>query len=164
MARGYKYRKRYGRQRVHRFYRMIDNKGICVYCGVPATGHDHFVPLSAAMMLADLDLDVDGRVLVPACVECNRLAGQLLFPTVGAKRRYVQRRLARKYATILRIPQWNRDELRELEPLMRQSVLEGLIAKDRLEQRLRWRNQSNFARGEIGRVRSSLGAEMDVVS
>src|SRR4051812_16660893 len=98
----------------HRIYKFIDNGGICVYCGVRASTIDHFVPLSVvATLYSCLDV-IQGRVLVPACSDCNSIAGNNMFRTIAAKRRFIQSRLIEKNKRLLNSPRWEDEDVAEL--------------------------------------------------
>lgn len=135
---------RYDRKRANYLFRRIENDGVCVYCGDRANTLDHFYPLSMAARLYDLGLRATkGKVLLPACVECNSIAGHRLFRTVGAKRRFVQQRLREKYARIIRIPRWDDDDLEELGCLLQTHVRGGLNRKEWILARINHRNGGN---------------------
>jgi hypothetical protein len=129
-------------------------QGACVYCGTPANGFDHFVPLSALVMLADSLTQIPGKVLVPACRECNLIAGRDVFPTIAAKRRFIHARLRRKYRRILAIPEWRDRELAELGPSLEKYVRSGQDTRRWLLARLAWRNTSNSEPATLAAIRS----------
>ena len=88
-------RRKFDERRVAGLFRFIDNGGICVYCGVRSTTKDHFAPVSVVSSLIGLE-SPDRQYLIPACGECNCIAGSRMFVTVAAKRRYIQQRLSNK--------------------------------------------------------------------
>ena len=75
----------------------------CAYCGLPSDTYDHAYPVSAMARL----LDVEGpdcnirSFIVPACRECNTIAGNMLFPTFNEKRDHIRRILRIRYASSL---------------------------------------------------------------
>ncbi len=75
---------------------------------------------------------------VPACTECNSLAGAKLFITVGAKRRWLKKRLRARYAKLLEAPAWSEAEIAELGFELRTHVERGQEAKRLTLMRLRW--------------------------
>ncbi len=139
------------------FFRLIENGGICIYCGVPATTIDHFAPLSVVSAGSGILDTVKGRFLVPACGECNSIANSAVFPTIGAKRRYIQQRLRKKYATFLNMPYWSEDEIAELGHTLRTNVRNGLATKEWIIQRLAWQNRDNPSAVKIAEIRLKLG-------
>jgi hypothetical protein len=73
----------------------------CGYCFERlATGFDHLVPVSYRLDNCDSNL-------YPACIRCNRLAGNLLFDSIEEKREYVRKRLIER-------GEWFPEDLREL--------------------------------------------------
>lgn len=136
-------------------YRKIDNGRLCVYCGVPATTNDHFVPLSVVDALAPLVGHLTGKVLVPACGECNSIAGAVSFPSIGAKRRFIQRRLAQKNAKLLASPDWSQEELEGVGYGLRTAIVGAQIRRDWLRARIAWRNVNNPAAVELGAIRAA---------
>jgi len=80
------------------------------------------------------------KVLIPACNECNHIAGAKLFKSFGAKRKHIQKELRRKYAKLLAAPAWTENELNALGRELQERVRWLLIQKQRIEPRVSWRN------------------------
>ena len=135
-------------------YRLIENDGICVYCGMPAWTTDHFLPLSVVSALDGIVIRPNGRVLVPACGHCNSVARDALFKTVAAKRRYIQKRLAEKNAKLLSLPTWTDEQLKELGPNLRAKIKADINRRRVIEDRIAWRNSKNSAAAALAKVRS----------
>lgn len=150
--------RKYHVSRFHRFYRIVTTQRGCVYCGVRATTKDHFVPISVLALVADAIDEVSGKVLVPACGECNSIAGKNVFPTIAAKRRFIQDGLRRKYRSTLAIPAWSDSQLAELGYGLADFVRSGIARKQWLMERLQWRNTSNREPVKLARVRSPFTA------
>lgn len=78
---------------------------------------------------------------VPACHECNAIAGARVFASFRAKRRFIQRRLAERYRKLLAMPSWTEAELDELSPSLRTHVEAALghraVIRARLDHRPR---------------------------
>ena len=51
-----------------------------------------------------LDYELGRKFLVSACGEYNNIAGNRIFRSISAKRRYIQERLQRKYKRLLAPP------------------------------------------------------------
>ena len=151
-----------------RFKRLVISQGSCVYCGAYPTTIDHFAPASviAAIMALD-DLEVSGRFLVPTCGECNTIASNRIFPTIAAKRRYIQSRLRWKYRKLLarRVdptlpklgePGWHQQCLElGLDPrdMLVQAALADAERKRFIEARLQWHNGMNNEPARLAGVR-----------
>ena len=54
------------------------------------------------------------------------------------KCKFIKKRLAKKYTKVLRMPDWDRQELDELGPGLRASVEAGMNAKLVIRDRLDW--------------------------
>lgn len=139
-----------------RFKRLVQQEW-CVYCGAMATTKDHFVPVSVVASLMSVGVNVSGKFLVPACGECNSIAGDRIFVSIGAKRRYIQNRLSEKYNKLLNMPNWSDSELAELGYSMRSSVLAGLAQREYIRHRIRWKNSFNAEPAKIAAVRLRAG-------
>ena len=78
-------------------------------------------------------------VLVPSCAQCNLLAGAAFdWTDVAGKRRYIQRALYRKYAKLLKTPEWEDDEIEELGRTLGSKVRANQANKARIRQRVLW--------------------------
>lgn len=99
----------------------------CAYCGEPASHVEHVVPWAVHAAWPTMDLPCQ---LVPACAECNYIAKAHNFDSPIEKRRFIQERLRRRYASVLRMPDWNDEELSELRPRLRAKVEVGLRLKE----------------------------------
>jgi len=117
----------------------------CVYCGETATTLDHVLPVAVA---ATLDITrqavraelKQGLSLVPCCAECNGLAGARPFVWVKSKRAYIQGRIAKRYKRHDASVIWDEDELEELGPALRSTVISGMQKTDRRDLRVSWPN------------------------
>jgi hypothetical protein len=97
-----------------------------------------------------------GLVLLPACLECNLIAGGKLFKSVGAKRRYIQRRLCSKHHRTLAIPNWSEEEILRFGRRIRETIRKGLAQKAILLERIGWRNERNPAAAKIAEIHLRL--------
>lgn len=115
------------KQAAHLYVNRFPKHPFCIYCGEPATGRDHFLPLGVA---ADIDWSIPGMVAayrkrlftLPCCIECNSLAKMRIFDTIRAKRRYIQDRLRRKYQRLLTAPSWCDEDMKGLGRNLRSMV------------------------------------------
>jgi hypothetical protein len=145
-------------KRYHRFYKLVCRDKICVYCGIRSTTIDHFVPLSVVNMISDAIDYIEGKVLLPACGECNSIAAANVFRTVAAKRRFIHERLQKRYRRVLDMPVWTETELGEMDYGLRDFIQKGLRHREWIEARLKWRNTSNREAVKLAGIRSPLGA------
>jgi hypothetical protein len=139
-------------RRAGQYIGLILDQRWCVYCGASATTIDHFVPVSFAAAVATLGV-VSGKYLVPACGECNGMANARVFVSIGAKRRYLQGRIAHRYRHILAMPDWPDDEMAQLGHMLRSSIRVALAQREYIRVRLRWRNSDNAEPAKLAAVR-----------
>jgi len=140
----------------HKLYRLVANEDICVYCGIPADTVDHFVPISVVGMLGEVFGIVGRQFLVPACRECNSLAGGKCFKTIGGKRRYIQGRIRARNRSILAMPHWTENQISELGYNLAEKVRVSMVEKTWIEARLKWRNVNNKSAVNIAAIRSKF--------
>ena len=76
----------------------------CVYCGEAADSMDHFPPVSYGLH----------GFLLPACRECNCIAGTKYPLNFEGRMHHVKKRLRQKYKRHLLTPEWTKDEISEL--------------------------------------------------
>ena len=69
----------------------------CVYCGLSADTEDHFPPQSLTHL----------GVLLPACRECNSMAGTEWCFDFELRCAYVKDKLRKKYQKVLQTPDWH---------------------------------------------------------
>jgi len=67
--------------------------------------------------------------LVPACRECNNIAGNKVFERLEDKREYIQGRLSIKYKRIIDLPHWSEKELNGLGYGIRAGLKIKLLAR-----------------------------------
>lgn len=99
---------------------------VCAYCGAPGSDREHVVPKSSE----------NPTYLVWACRECNPLASNDMWPTFGEKAAEIGRRLRRRHAKLLRMPDWSKSELEELGPTLAAIVRRDLRRRDEVIERL----------------------------
>lgn len=107
---------------------------------MPAAGRDHVIAraMRDAVQLRWPHLAHRFDETVAACTECNSLAGAKLFITVGAKRRWLKKRLRVRYAKLLASPTWTEEEIEALGYELRTHVQRAQEARRLTMQRLRW--------------------------
>lgn len=112
----------------------------CAYCGMPATGKDHVVPKSYVGKLADLEFRVPAALwrTVPACHECNVLAGSRVFRNLEEKRGFLQRRLRERYHDVLVSEPLSEEEIEELGPTLRTAAVWRNRLRGEVLARLAW--------------------------
>lgn len=113
----------------------------CIYCGCKAEQLDHVLPVSFAAQLNLSDARVikevfRGLYLVPCCGECNRIASSKPFFSILEKRKYIQAKLRNKYSKLLHSPDWDVDEIEELEGTLRRTVIANMVTKYGMFQRV----------------------------
>ncbi len=125
--------KRYNRTSNYHYTRWAGDS--CVYCGQEAEVLDHAYPASREPGLAPSGM----LILVPACTECNGIAGYKVHLTIEDRRDDVQNRLKEKYKKLLMMPDWTDEELGHLKGRLRESVINNLEARRRMRLRIHHR-------------------------
>ena len=117
---------------------------LCTYCGILADSEDHVVPRHLLKRAEELSLDLSKVMrmrswVVPSCRECNSSLGGRLFPTIRERRAAAHKHIRRKYASYLRIPDWEDWEIAAMGPNAQREIIAGLAIRDWTRNRLRWR-------------------------
>lgn len=101
-----------GARKLAKIYRIRLRGIFCIYCGELAQCYDHFPPYSATY----------SGFLLPACNECNALAGTEYPFEFESRARFVRERLEQKYKRVLDTPEWSKGELNKLGRGLKDSV------------------------------------------
>ena len=101
----------------------------CVYCGERATCWDHFPPYAVDQLRG---------WLLPACGECNGIAGDRHPYDFVARAAYVNRALIHRYRRVLNSTPWSRAELRELGRGLGDTIEPLAHARTIARERVRW--------------------------
>lgn len=88
------------------------DKGVCAYCGEYALEIEHVIPRAIGMP----------TWTVMSCQECNSLANAFPAACFTDKRDHIRAKLRKKYARVLRMPEWDDSEIEELGPGLRSYV------------------------------------------
>lgn len=118
----------------------------CVYCGNPASQIDHVHPQAAHPNEANPHT---AGLLVPACGECNRIAGARIFKTLSHKREWIHWKLRRKHRRALALPYWSDQEKSELGPTLRDNLEVALKVQWVLRQRVAYKCDGRCKRGDV---------------
>lgn len=109
-------------------FRAMSRMRICVYCGERACDVEHVIPKSSGLP----------TYTVPACRECNVLAGAVQLGGFVQKCAYIKQALRRRYRHVLSMPEWDPEELAELGPGLRPWIQQSEKARQIVRERLRW--------------------------
>lgn len=117
---------------------------ICDYCGVTADTVDHAVPQALIDAIRDSGdavleaglRDRRRRMTVPACRECNSLAGAVYDHTLADRRHRIAERFARRHKRELAMPDWSARELHEMGLEMRDAIIRAMVHRDELKARM----------------------------
>lgn len=109
----------------------MKRENICAYCGDWANTLDHVIPIS---YLSSSDRNKianysDDSNLVEACRECNCLASNMVFDSIDEKRAYIQEKLEMRYARLIKMPIWTREEIKEMGWKFRNELKLSALAK-----------------------------------
>lgn len=107
---------------------LLREKRLCAYCGEPSEHVEHVVPRRTGLP----------TYTVPACAECNLIAGGKLFHTFKDKQAYIRERLASKYERFLSMDEWTEDELRGLGYNLRKKIEGNMWRREVAHSRLSW--------------------------
>lgn len=112
----------------------------CTYCGSPADTIDHVPPRSVrSFILATPDLATKFPFLeVDVCRECNTAIGARALWTVPERKAFVKEWLHRRYARVLRLPDWTPTEVEELGDRLRGELERDRILCQWIKQRIAW--------------------------
>lgn len=102
--------------------------GLCAYCGEHGAEVEHVIPRRAHL----------ATFTVPACRECNGIASGKLFESFNEKQQHIRKGLRKKYDKVLRIPQWDAEEIADLGRAMQDMVKKWEAARLIMVQRLSW--------------------------
>ena len=117
----------------------------CTYCGLPATDREHVIPKTHAAVIAEMGLVKPQHFLVvPACKECNILAGRHVFPTITEKHAYLHRILRKRYQKYLDIPVWTEEKFREMSKGLIGMIRRRIAIQAITKRRLLWPQQSPY--------------------
>ena len=105
-----------------------NDNGTCVYCGEPEEHREHVVPRHTGLP----------TFVVPACAECNLVAGGNVFPGIIEKQEFIRDRIKKRYGKLLRMPEWDDQEISELKGRLRRHVEGCSIAAKWVKSRLAW--------------------------
>jgi len=125
-------------------YEDMAKKELCYYCGAAANTIDHVVPKSTIRMYYDLDPDLledllRGRKLeVRCCHECNVLLGATIQDTLADRKKLLKSKLKKRYAKLLKSPDWEEEEISAMGEHMQQHIREGIKKKEYIKERIVW--------------------------
>ena len=130
-----------------RAMRLYPDADPCAYCGVIANSVDHVPPRSQRDRLVALGLALQYDFFeVPACRECNSVLGARPLWTLRERRAYIKRMLKRRYADVLKIPDWTDSELAQMSPMMQTYILNGIEVREFIRQRVQYHELSRGSR------------------
>lgn len=110
---------------------------LCSYCGTVATCHDHVPPVSFYKLGPRKGKRLLEYPWVPAFTECNLLLSNKILLTVSSRAGYLARHLKARYTKLLSMPDWQEEELDELEDRVKESVLQALKQKVWIQHRIK---------------------------
>jgi hypothetical protein len=108
----------------------------CTYCGAwDGNNRDHIVPVS---------YNYNGRKAstyrntVPCCQECNVLLSNRLYFSLPSRAAYLLGTYERRYKKLLKQPDWSDEEIEELGPSMRTSIIQTMKDKNEVRRQLEY--------------------------
>jgi hypothetical protein len=125
----------------------------CTYCGDNAEEFDHFPPRAVT----------NYGLLVPCCRECNSHISTLYAFSFKDRSLLAKDKIRKKYSKLLRIPEWDEEELNDMAPHMRDSVLDGQRIQEIIKQRLAWDSWSYLKGIDIKNDIERVVVEIDLI-
>ena len=113
----------------------------CFYCGVPAEEKEHTVPISYINDLErlrglGLSVAIPEQKIVPTCFECNQLLGKKYYGTPNQRKIELKVLLSDKYRKLIESPDWDDDEIVEMNGRMKEYIVIYQEAKKLIMKRL----------------------------
>lgn len=124
----------------------------CVYCGQTADAQDHFPPATHSRQ----------GVILPACGECNGLAGTEWSEDFARRCEHVKKRLRIKHARILAVPDWSGLEFRDTSGRFQRWVKASILRRDHIRERLAWNAVAYLQSIDRSNYFAALHAETDI--
>ena len=110
----------------------------CVYCGQSAETKDHVPAVSTAWAFGTDYFRSQGIPLLvyPSCQECNKTLGAYSRRfDLKARAAHVYEKYGKKYARFMKQPEWEHDELEELDYSLRSYIERSEIIRSWMERR-----------------------------
>lgn len=113
---------------------------ICTYCGDAAETLDHLIPVSFQTNERNLSGSARHRAAlgptVPCCSDCNNMLGNKMVHTIHGRANVCARGMRRRFKKVLLSPRWDAEDLAELGPNLRSSVVAGEGMRKLVEARI----------------------------
>lgn len=118
---------------VHSPVKIYYPSGVCIYCGRHAGTKDHLLPRPWSG-----DTARQFVATVPACGTCNSLLGATITVSITERRLIAHRRIRKKFAKVLRTPDYTPEQIDEFEGSLREFVLDAMDKKAEVLRMLAW--------------------------
>lgn len=135
------------RLKYHHLYQRHQHTTRCHYCGDNhALTEDHVPPLS---MVAARGVDFFtergvGLWLVKACTECNTILGDKPLISLDRRIAFIYEELQKRYKNLLSQPEWDEDELEELDESLQDYIEQSEYLRRWIEKRLQWMEDVHY--------------------
>ena len=103
----------------------------CIYCGSYGESKDHIPPISRAD-----DFPLAERIIVRACIECNSVLGARLLIKIEERAKFLFEKYKVRYRKILGMPDWDEDEIEELQGMLKRKIILAVKRKKNAIRRL----------------------------
>jgi hypothetical protein len=108
----------------------------CTYCKESADTLDHVIPHTYVAKNSKQPRTYSKAEVVPCCRECNNLLGPDLYFTIAERADYLYTTYKKRYKKLLSIPQWDKDDIGELNNKLKKYVKASLKEKKRVQTRI----------------------------
>ena len=104
----------------------------CIYCGEPGRDRHHY---KESVANSGQKRRYKRGETLPACRECNSLLGPLT-PTYTEACYLLYDKISHRYKKVLSIPEWDKEDLKELEGRLRRTTMSKIRKKRFIMERL----------------------------
>ena len=140
-------------QKYNQLYKLYcprkDLRFICFYCGMPAGTVDHVPALNKVEELRAI-YEIQHYTKVPACSECNGVAGDEPHLEVFERRRFLKDKLKKRYKKYIKLPDWEDSEIKPLGYALKMNVEAAMSIKYLVAYRLTYGEEMEIKASDLG--------------
>ena len=126
-----------------------DRRFTCFYCGDSAPTLDHVPSLNCVHDLR-LEYEIENYLKVPSCIQCNSFASDEPHLDIFERRMFIKEKIKKKYHKILSLPDWDDNEIEQMEFTFKKSLKAQMDYKYFIVYRLLYGETTTFYLNQIG--------------